>query len=93
MSGRHLANRLGIMPAWPPGAVCTRDDTDDLFPERGVQASAVRATIARLCDRCPIRTECLEWALTRPEPFGIWGGTTDQERRVMRRQRRKAGLQ
>jgi WhiB family redox-sensing transcriptional regulator len=34
-----------------------------------------------VCRTCPVREECLEWALIARERYGIWGGTTEQERR------------
>lgn len=34
----------------------------------------------RICARCPVVNECLEHALIRPERYGIWGGTTADER-------------
>jgi hypothetical protein len=37
------------------------------------------ALAKRICSSCPIKTECLEWALEHPEE-GVWGGTTRQER-------------
>ena len=38
-----------------------------------------------LCDTCPVRRECLEFALADESLTGLWGGTTDMERRLMRR--------
>ncbi len=38
-----------------------------------------------LCATCPVRTECLQYALRNSENHGIWGGTTPEERRRMRR--------
>lgn len=38
------------------------------------------------CDRCPVRTECLDWALAHDEQ-GIWGGTTAYQRGQMKRKR------
>jgi hypothetical protein len=41
-----------------------------------------------VCDRCPVRAECLDAGLG--ETFGIWGATSDEDRRDIRRQRRLA---
>jgi WhiB family redox-sensing transcriptional regulator len=38
-----------------------------------------------LCEICPVRQECLEVALVDPDLVGLWGGTTELERRGMRR--------
>jgi WhiB family redox-sensing transcriptional regulator len=39
-----------------------------------------------ICATCPVRLDCLEYALEARERFGIWGGTTEkQRRRLLRR--------
>jgi WhiB family redox-sensing transcriptional regulator len=40
-----------------------------------------------LCATCPVRVECLEYALADESLTGLWGGTTDTERRMIRRRR------
>ena len=35
----------------------------------------------RVCDECPVRIECLTWAYTNAEQYGMWGGFTGAERR------------
>jgi WhiB family redox-sensing transcriptional regulator len=37
---------------------------------------------------CPVRRQCLEWALTHDEKHGVWGGKSERERRTMRRDRK-----
>ncbi len=54
------------------------------FPDRGGSSKAARA----ICARCPVRAECLQYALERGEMFGIWGGTSERERRGMKSKRR-----
>lgn len=44
----------------------------------------------RVCAGCPVRSECLEWALERNEYFGVWGGTSERERNRLRKARRMA---
>lgn len=46
----------------------------------------------QVCAGCPVLTECREHALLQPEPYGVWGGLTAAERRVVlaRRRRREA---
>jgi WhiB family transcriptional regulator, redox-sensing transcriptional regulator len=45
---------------------------------------AQRELLAKaLCQTCPVRRACLEHALCTREPFGIWGGLTEHERRAM----------
>lgn len=38
----------------------------------------------RLCAGCPAKSPCLQYAIERPDLFGIWGGTTQTERKEMR---------
>ena len=45
-----------------------------------INLSAAKA----ICDSCPLKIECLEYALTRGE-IGIWGGTTEEQRNSLRR--------
>jgi WhiB family redox-sensing transcriptional regulator len=65
---------------------CATTDPEIFFPERGTarwEGEAVR----RICHACPYQTECLDWAIEHSE-LGIWGGTTEQERRKLRRMRK-----
>jgi WhiB family transcriptional regulator, redox-sensing transcriptional regulator len=43
-----------------------------------------------ICAGCGVRQECLEFALTHDQTFGIWGGTTSQDRQRDRRRQRRA---
>ena len=52
---------------------------DLFFPDRG----APTAPAKRICQMCPVRADCLEHALTKPEMFGVWGGTSELDRRPM----------
>ena len=75
-------------PDWHARAAC-RDSDVDFFPTRGDNegVEACRAT----CAACPVRVDCLEYALAAtPIMIGIWGGTSEKERRKIRRQRLKA---
>ncbi|WP_374213165.1 WhiB family transcriptional regulator [Streptomyces sp. G1] len=38
-----------------------------------------------ICNGCPVKAECLDWALTAGEPYGVWGGMTAHDRRKLRR--------
>lgn len=40
-----------------------------------------------ICARCPVQVECLEYALENREQYGVWGGTTRDERKAMLRAR------
>jgi hypothetical protein len=66
-------------PAWHRQAACRGVGTEGYIIESGGRHNRV------LCAGCPVRQECLEVALADPELVGLWGGTTDAERRVLRR--------
>jgi len=48
------------------------------------------AEALELCAECSVRDACLRYALDAKEEFGVWGGTTERERRVLRRRRDRA---
>ncbi|HEX6523076.1 MAG TPA: WhiB family transcriptional regulator [Streptosporangiaceae bacterium] len=56
--------------------------------------NAASAEAKQICRRCPVRAECLAFATSNDERFGIWGGLDPDERRNLRRsmQRRKASV-
>lgn len=43
-----------------------------------------------VCAGCPVREECLEWAMRFRDHYGIWGGLTERERVSLRRRRYRA---
>ncbi|HVL64252.1 MAG TPA: WhiB family transcriptional regulator [Actinomycetota bacterium] len=45
----------------------------------------------KICRSCPVRTECLSYAMDAPVDHGVWGGFTERERRRFRRQAGDAG--
>ena len=66
--------------------VCATTDPEIFFPEKGAkgQSSYIVNAARRICGACPYKKPCLEWAVVHDE-MGIWGGTTQKERRVHRR--------
>ena len=66
---------------WTMRAKC-RGMEDALFPEASDQKRA-----RLLCSGCPVRFECLSEALDNRIEWGIWGGMTERERRLLLRQR------
>lgn len=46
----------------------------------------------RVCDLCPVREECLDYALDQKERYGMWGGLTPIERRRIERKERRQRL-
>ena len=45
-----------------------------------------------ICMECPVVNECLDYAIRTNQDSGIWGGTTEEERKSIRRHYRKTGL-
>jgi WhiB family redox-sensing transcriptional regulator len=43
------------------------------------------------CRRCPVSTECLNWALASGQDAGVWGGMSEEERRVVKRRHARTG--
>jgi WhiB family redox-sensing transcriptional regulator len=74
--------------AWQDWALCSDVDPELWFPARDTPNSN-DAAAKRICAACPVRDECLQYALTVPleEDFGIWGGTTEAERQAMQPER------
>lgn len=66
-------------PAWQEEALCAQSDPEAWYPEQG--GSTLEAK--RICQSCPVRTECLTAALANQERFGIWGGHSERERRKL----------
>lgn len=66
---------------WQMKAACLEVDPEIFFPERGGSSKAARS----VCLECEVRMECLRYALRNREQFGIWGGTSERERRKLRR--------
>jgi WhiB family transcriptional regulator, redox-sensing transcriptional regulator len=70
---------------WRKLAACRHTEPDLFFPV-GTTGPALRQVdeAKRICRACPARTPCLAWALGNAIPAGIWGGTTEAERRAIR---------
>ena len=66
---------------WTLLAKC-RGMEDQLFPDGAAQKRA-----RTVCRGCPVRNECLAEALDNRIEWGVWGGMTERERRLLLRQR------
>ena len=71
--------------SWRNRAACRGIDPDIFFPVTDEDAGPAKA----VCDVCPVREACLEFALAARERDGVWDGATERERRRIVRQRRK----
>ncbi|MDT4937446.1 MAG: WhiB family transcriptional regulator, redox-sensing transcriptional regulator [Pseudonocardiales bacterium] len=67
--------------SWQERALCAQTDPEAFFPEKGGSTREAK----RICTGCEVRGECLEYALSKDERFGIWGGLSERERRRLKR--------
>lgn len=67
--------------SWQSAAMCAQADPEAFFPEQGGSTKEAK----RVCQDCPVRTECLAEALENDERFGVWGGLSERERRALRK--------
>ncbi|MFJ5103376.1 WhiB family transcriptional regulator [Streptomyces sp. NPDC088554] len=68
---------------WQLLAACRGVDSSLFFHpegERGAARSARENSAKEVCMRCPVRAECAAHALAVREPYGVWGGLTEDER-------------
>jgi WhiB family redox-sensing transcriptional regulator len=74
---------------WRVEAACRRTDPDLFFPVGTTGPALVQIEAAKaVCRSCPVQAPCLEFALTTNQDSGIWGATSEEERRSLRRLRR-----
>jgi WhiB family redox-sensing transcriptional regulator len=73
---------------WMTEAACRGEDSQMFFIERGDDQRPAK----EICLRCPVVAECLDYAMRQETLLpGIWGGTSERERRKLRRMMRKPG--
>ncbi|MFK4085221.1 WhiB family transcriptional regulator [Kribbella sp. NPDC020789] len=73
---------------WILAAACRDEDPELFFPIGTTGPSLLQTEAAKqVCARCPVRPDCLDWALTTGQDAGIWGGLTEIERRLLKRTR------
>ena len=75
---------------WIRRARCRDEDPELFFPVGTSGPAAIQIEAAKaVCKSCEVRLQCLEWALATGQDSGVWGGTTEEERRVLLRARRR----
>lgn len=72
---------------WQDGANCRGADAEEFFPNKGESTAEAK----KLCRRCDVKAECLNYAITTNQEYGVWGGLSERERRAEKR--RGAGAQ
>lgn len=68
---------------WILEAACRGTNPNLFFPPRGSNTQMTNAK--QICSTCPVRPECLQYALDNHCTHGVWGGTSERERRRIRR--------
>jgi WhiB family transcriptional regulator, redox-sensing transcriptional regulator len=76
---------------WWSLAACQHADPDLFFPVSGTGPGRAQIVGAKaVCARCPVRSDCLHYALAADPVQGVWGGTSEEERRLLRQRQAKA---
>jgi len=65
---------------WMDEGLCAQTDPEEFFADKGGSTRLAK----RVCRRCPVRRDCLRFAMEHSEKFGVWGGTSERERRHLR---------
>jgi WhiB family transcriptional regulator, redox-sensing transcriptional regulator len=85
-----LASSLALAHAdysWRVDAICRDTDPELFFPVGTTGYALLQIARAKeVCMQCPVRGDCLQYALETNQDSGIWGGTSEDERRILRRQ-------
>lgn len=81
LQGADVPDWLLDRPAWMADAACAEHDLELWFPANGQSPKPAKA----ICRSCLVVDECLEHALEAGEVHGIWGATSPEERRQLRR--------
>jgi WhiB family redox-sensing transcriptional regulator len=80
---RHIAIFIRGDLSWRDHAACAGMDPREFFPRK----SDAQKEIIKVCLGCPVRMDCLQYALDTRSDHGVWGGTTQDERRQLLRRR------
>ncbi len=75
-----------VTQPWMEQASCRGANPDTFYPV----SEDLAGPALKICASCPVREACLEYAIVARETEGVWGGTTEKERRRIIRLRRKS---
>lgn len=71
---------------WRHRAACIGEDPELFFPVGTTGPALAQIAEAKaVCRQCPVNAECLRWALASGQDAGVWGGMSEDERRVLKR--------
>ena len=79
---------------WRQQANCRNVKDPDLFFPVGTTGPALdQIQLAKaVCRNCPVRTQCLEWAMDTHQDCGVWGGLSEDERKALAKRRRAESI-
>lgn len=66
---------------WTERARCRGLDPEQFF----LRSVALSRSAIKICGRCPVKEECLSYAVEHDVDFGVWGGLTERQRRAYQR--------
>ena len=69
---------------WMAQGNCRHEPPTRFFPSDGVGVEVAK----KICSTCPVTDLCLEYALAQRIDHGVWGGTSERQRRRILRSRR-----
>jgi WhiB family redox-sensing transcriptional regulator len=77
---------------WRHAALCRDEDPELFFPIGTAGPAETQVAEAKVvCRRCSVVEDCLSWALETGQDSGVWGGTSEDERRALKRRGVRAG--
>ena len=87
LSSSHLLSLTLASDEWRRTAAC-RDTDPDLFFPVGTTGPAIEQieSAKAVCNQCEAQAPCLEYAIATNQDSGVWGGTSEEERRQLRKQ-------
>ena len=74
---QQLPKQVNPPDFWQDKAACYGVDPEVFFPTTEEEAGLALS----YCGVCPVREVCLAWSVQNGERYGVWGGTTEQQRR------------
>jgi WhiB family redox-sensing transcriptional regulator len=83
--GRGRPNGLVDSSRWQRRAACRESPLALFFPPGNSRLTRFDEERAKaVCSSCPVRNQCLSFAMEHEEPFGVWGGLNAEERRALK---------
>ncbi|MGN6324512.1 WhiB family transcriptional regulator [Pseudolysinimonas sp.] len=77
-----IGSRREVDQDWKDEGLCAETSPDLFFPGKGEPTTPAK----KICVACDVKERCLAWALETGEEYGVWGGTSENERRRMRKE-------